>query len=308
MNQLDAMRCFDRVAEFGSFTRAAEALDLSRAVVSAQLRALERHLGVTLLARTTRRVTLTADGAVYLDKCRRILAELAAADDDMRRLREHVHGRLKVDMPAMFGRYLLMPDLPTFIARYPALTLQIQYNDRVVDLGAERVDVAVRFARQKDPRLIARPIGTTRLMTCAAPSYLEQYGRPTTPEDLRQHRLIGQVARASGRARDWQFRRGTQVRRLALPCVLEFNAIEGALQAAAAGLGLIQTADIVVQDLVRRGQLVPVLAGTGVPAAPISIVYQRTQRASAKVRVFTHFIAGLFARWEGTRSAGGGEP
>jgi len=304
MNQLDAMRAFARVAELGSFTRAAEALDLSRAVVSAQVQALERHLGVALFARTTRRVTLTGDGSAYLLRCRRILEELEVADDEMRRLRERVQGRLRVDMPAMFGRYLLVPELPAFTARYPELQLEIQYNDRVIDLGAEGVDVAVRFAARRDPKLTSRPIGATRLLICAAPSYLLQHGAPTGIEDLRQHRLIGQLGANSGRPRDWLFRVGSQTRRVTLPASLSFNSIEGALQAALSGMGLLQTADIVVQDLVRRGRLEVVLAGYAAGGAPVSVVYQRVRRVPAKVRVFADFTAGVFERWSGARAAG----
>jgi LysR family transcriptional regulator for bpeEF and oprC len=304
MNQLDAMRAFSRVADFGSFTRAAEALDLSRAVVSAQVQALERHLGVALFARTTRRVTLTGDGSAYLERCRRILEEIEVADDEMRGSRERVQGRLKVDMPAMFGRYLLLPELPAFTARYPELQLEIQYNDRVIDLGAEGVDVAVRFAARRDPKLITRPIGTTRLLTCAAPSYLLQHGAPKSIEDLRHHRLIGQLGTRASHPRDWLFGVGTQTRRVALASSLSFNSVEGALQAAISGLGLIQTADIVVQDLVRRGRLEVVLASHAAGGAPVSVVYQRARRIPAKVRVFADFTAGVFERWNVARAPG----
>lgn len=305
MNQLEAMRAFARVAEFGSFTRAGETLDLSRAVVSAQVQALERHLGVALFARTTRRVTLTGDGSSYLARCRRILAEIEVADDEMRGSRERVQGRLKVDMPAMFGRYLLLPELPAFAARYPELQLEIQYNDRVIDLGAEGVDMAVRFAARRDPRLIVRPIGATRLMTCAAPSYLVRMGAPKDIDELRQHHLIGQLGARSGRPREWAFRIGTQVRHVAIASPLVFNSVEGALQAAVSGMGLIQTADIVVQDLIRRGRLEVVLAGHAASGAPVSVVYQRMKRIPAKVRVFADFAAGLFERWNASRAPGG---
>ena len=311
MNQLEAMRTFLRVAEFRSFSRAAEADETSRAVVSAQVQALERHLGVTLLTRTTRRVTLTDDGAAYLARARRILDELQAADDDMRRVRETAEGRLRVDMPAMFGRYLLLPELPAFAARYPKLALDIQYNDRVVDLGAERVDVAVRFVARRDPRHIARRIGTTRLVTCAAPDYLRRSAPIPDIDSLRGHRLIGQTRAGGGSARDWAFRAGTQIRRLGLPTQVSFNGIEGALQAALAGLGVIQTVDLVVQDLVARGRLAIVLPDTALDGPPVSVVYQKVHRTAAKVRVFVEFVAELFERWnrqQAMASAAGSAP
>lgn len=297
MNQLEAMRAFLRVAEFRSFSRAAEADETSRAAVSAQVRALERHLGVTLLTRTTRRVTLTDDGAAYLLRARRILDELKAADDEMRRVRESVEGRLRVDMPAMFGRYLLLPELPAFTARYPKLALDIQYNDRVVDLGAERVDVAIRFVARRDAGHIARRIGTTRFVTCAAPEYLRRAGPIGDIDALRGHRLIGQTGAAGGSARDWVFRSGTQVRRLSLPTHVSFNGIEGALQAALASLGVIQTVDLVVKDLVARDRLAIVLPDSAVDGPPVSVVFQKAHRTAAKVRVFVEFVAELFARW-----------
>ena len=308
MNQLDAMRCFARVAEFGSFSRAAQSLEVSRAVASAQVGSLEQHLGVRLLSRTTRRVNLTADGSAYLERCRRILSELDAADDEMRQLRERVQGRLRVDVPAMFGRHLLVPELPGFIARYPDLSLEIQYNDRMVDLGAERVDVAVRFSPRRDPKLVARPIGATRIVTYAAPSYLATHGVPSTPDELRGHRLVGQLHSGSARTRDWVFRVGAHTRRIPLPCPLVFNTIEGALQAAVSGLGVIQTADIIAQDLVRRGRLAVVLAGTAAPGSPASVVYQRANRVSAKIRVFADFVAAVFQRWHQTHGYGPDAP
>ena len=303
MNQLDAMRCFSRVAELGSFTRAADSLELSRAVASAKVRALERHLGVPLLARTTRRVTLTADGASYLPRCQRILAEIEVAVYEMRRLRERVEGRLRVDVPAMFGRFLPLPELPAFIARYPSLNLEIQYNERIVDLGAERIDVAVRFSGRRDPKLMARPIGVTNFVTCAAPAYLARHGRPASPDDLRRHQLIG-TARGSRRPRDWLFRVRGDVRRLSLASQLQFNTIEGSLQTAVAGMGILQTADIIVQDLVTRGRLELLFPGTAVTGTPVWVVYQRANRVPAKVRVFADFMAELFRRWSKLRDGG----
>lgn len=303
MNQLQAMRTFVRVADLESFTRAAEALGLARGAVSAQIRALERHLSVALLSRTTRRVTLTSDGAAYLARSRRILAEVDEADSEMQRYREQVRGRLRVDMPAMFGRYLFLPALPAFAARYPDLSLEVQYNDRVIDLGAERVDVAVRFSKTTDPNLISRPIGRAKWVTCATPDYLARHGTPASVDDLRAHKLIGQVSAATGRSRDWGFRIGGQPRRLALPCALRFNSIEGTLQAALSGLGIVQTADLIVRDLIRRQRLVQVLPGTAAAGSPVTVVYQRAGRTSARVRVFADFIAETFRQWDADYSA-----
>src|SRR5215831_3420211 len=134
MNQLDSMRTFVRLADLQSFTRTADSLGLSRSVVSTHVTDLERHLGTRLVNRTTRRVGLTADGTEYLEHCRRILAEIDASDEALRGTRQRPQGRLRVDVPEAFGRYLLVPALPRFTARYPDLQLEVQFNDRVVDL------------------------------------------------------------------------------------------------------------------------------------------------------------------------------
>src|SRR5215470_4076808 len=163
MDQLVCMKSFARVAELHSFTRAADALGISRAVVSTHVADLERHLRCQLFHRTTRRVGLTSDGAEYLARCQRILEELEAADEAVRRTRFSPQGRLRVDVPVMFGRALLIPALPKFTARYPELQLEVQLNDRVIDLIAEEIDLAVRAGPVKEPHLIARRIDTTRL-------------------------------------------------------------------------------------------------------------------------------------------------
>ena len=156
MDQLVCMRSFMRVADLHSFTRAADALGLSRAVVSTHVAELEKHLRCQLLQRTTRRVGLTADGAEYLTRCQRILAELEAADEAVRRTRLAPQGRLRVDVPVEFGRALLIPALPQFTARYPELQLEVQFNDRVVDLITEEIDLVVRVGAVREPHLVAR--------------------------------------------------------------------------------------------------------------------------------------------------------
>ena len=208
MDQLACMRSFARVAELHSFTRAADALGISRAVVSTHVAELERHLRCQLFHRTTRRVGLTGEGSEYLARCQRIFAELAAADEAVRGTRVAVQGRLRVDVPVAFGRALLIPALPRFTARYPELQLEVQLNDRVIDLIAEEVDLVVRLGPVKEPHLVARRIVGTRLGTCAAPEYLREHGVPANPDELRRHKLIGQLSSTSHRPYKWLFQRG----------------------------------------------------------------------------------------------------
>ena len=197
-----------RVADLHSFTKAAEALGLSRAAVSTHVADLEEHLRCRLFHRTTRRVGLTAGGAEYLERSRRILAELEAADEALRRTRLTPEGRLRVDVPVVFGRALLIPALPKFQARYPQLQLEVQFNDRVIDLIAEEVDLVVRVGAVREPHLITRRVLTTRLVTCASPEYLREHGVPAQPEDLRHHKLIRHLGPSGRRPHKWLFRRG----------------------------------------------------------------------------------------------------
>jgi LysR family transcriptional regulator, regulator for bpeEF and oprC len=293
MDQLSCMRTFSRVAELNSFTKAADALELSRAVVSTQIAELERHLGVRLFHRTTRRVTLTADGSEYFERARRILAEIAAADESVKRTRERVQGKLRVDVPVAFGRHLLMPALTQFTARYPDLSLEVQYNDRVVDLIQEEIDVAVRSGPIRDRNLVARRVCHTRLLTCASPAYIEKYGVPQTPDDLCKHRCIGLLSSTNGRPKPWAFQSGNSRKTMKLPFALAFNSHEAPISAAIRGAGIVQTTDMMVADALARGRLEIVLTDWSAVGVPMSIVYPAAQRGSSKVRVFADFAAGL---------------
>jgi LysR family transcriptional regulator, regulator for bpeEF and oprC len=293
MDQLACMRTFARVADVKSFTKAADALNLSRAVVSTQVAELERHLGARLFHRTTRRVSLTADGTEYLARCVRILAEVNAADEAVNRNRLRPQGRLRVDVPVTFGRYLLTPALPRFTERYPELSLEIQLNDRVVDMVEEQIDVVVRVGPVREPNLVARRVCHTRMLTCAAPSYLQKAGVPQEPDDLRQHRLIGHLSNRNRRARKWYFQRGTSRRQLALTSAVAFNASEPVISTAIAGGGIMQTSDMLVAKAIVSGQLEIVLRDWTADGAPISIVYPAALRNSPKVRVFADFAAEL---------------
>jgi len=289
------MQTFVRVGELKSFSRAADMLGLSRAVVSAQVADLERHLGTQLLHRTTRRVALSADGAGYLERCQRILGEIEAAEMSLRDARQKPQGRLRVDVPIAFGRYLLLPALPKFAARYPDLALELNFNDAVANLVEERVDVAIRVGAVRDPNLIARRICGTRWVTCAAPSYLERAGRPRTPADLRRHRLLGFLT--NGRTRRWSFGIKGQRQQLALPFAMSFNMSDAMITAALDGGGITQAIDMLVTGPIRMNRLEQVLAEYSAPGPPISAVYLAGQKNNVKIRVFAEFAAQLLQQW-----------
>jgi LysR family transcriptional regulator for bpeEF and oprC len=292
------MRVFTRVAERASFAHAADELDMSRAAVSAHVQALEKHLGVRLLNRTTRRVGLTAEGADYLRRSRRILDEVQDAEETLRGSRSKPQGLLRVDVPVAFGRYLLLPALPEFTRRYPAIDLDIRLNDRIVDLVAERVDVAVRVAALQQAGLVARRVMQINLVTCASPTYLADHGEPQTPEDLRDHRLLA-VTPAAGGTPEWNFPAPYSARKLKLHFGLLFNAAEGPIIGAAAGLGIAHTADLLVAEYVARGELKLILNNYAMPGPQISLVYPSAGHQRPKVRVFSDFAADLLRRWHG---------
>jgi LysR family transcriptional regulator for bpeEF and oprC len=298
MDQLQGMRVFTRVAELGSFARAATTLDLSRAMASSYVAQLEKHLGTRLLHRTTRKVSVSPQGALYLEHCKRILAEIEAADDQARLARNRPQGKLRVDVPVAFGKYLLLPAIPSFTQRYPDISLEVRFNDQYVDIAADRVDVAVRVGKLNSPDIIARQIATSRLLTCASPKYLAQHGMPRTPEELRKHRLIGHLRGNAARPADWQFKQGDGAHSLRLPMALSFNTVDALTTSALDGQGLVQQLDLLVSSYLAEGRLVEVLREYSCEGPPLSVIYPKATQHLAKVRVFAEFAGDLMRNYE----------
>ena len=286
------MRAFSRVAELGSFTRAADELGLSRAMVTTHVQRLERRYGLRLLNRTTRKVAVTPAGAEYLDHCKRVFAELAAAEETLRLSKERPTGRLCVDVPGSFGRHILLPKLPEFLARYPGIDLELRFNERVVDLARERVDLAVRAGTITDPDLVAHRISGSRWITCASPEYLARNGRPQTIADLADHVLIGSIPPGTTQPRPWLFADDAQP-----PKPLQFrvkvNEAEAVMLAAARGVGITQTMDLLAARELVDGNLTTVLAEHTRLGPALSIVHTPAAQRLARVRVFSAFLKEL---------------
>ncbi len=301
------MQAFSRVAELGSFTRAADELGLSRAMVSTHVRRLEQRFGLKLLNRTTRKVAVTPAGADYLGHCRRVFAELAAAEETLRRGKEQPTGRLCVDVPGSFGRHILLPALPEFLARYPGIDLELRFNERIVDIVREGVDLAVRAGTVSDPNLVALPISESRWIFCASPAYLTRHGRPYRVADLANHVLIGGTPADSAIPRPWIFADGA-----APPFELKFrmtvNEAEAVMLAGANGAGIIQTMDLLAARALIDGQLVIVLPEHSLPGPPLSIVHTEAAQRLARVRVFSGFLRGLLEEVTRRASAATGLP
>src|SRR5476649_998874 len=210
MNKLQAMEVFVQVVDAGGFTRAAEHMQLPKATVSTLIQSLETALSVKLLHRTTRQVSVTADGAAYYERCLRILSDVREAEESLSRTRLSPTGRLRVDAPTGLAADILIPALPDFFERYPDIQLEMGCSDRQIDLIEEGVDCAVRGGVLGDSSLIARRVGILHFVTCAAPGYLERYGRPTHPDELPRHRCVNYFSARTGKMYDWDFTRDAE--------------------------------------------------------------------------------------------------
>jgi LysR family transcriptional regulator for bpeEF and oprC len=296
MDRLLALQTFARVVELGGFTKAAESLRLSKTTVSDLVQNLEAHLGTRLLQRTTRRVTVTPEGAAFYERCARILADLEEAEASVMQTRVAPKGRLRVDMPGALGRLFIIPQLPQFFARYPDLRLELGFGLRPVNLVQEGVDCVVRAGVQPDSSLVARRIGAMNFICCASPAYLREHGAPSSPEDLAAHRCVNFMSNRNGRILDWEFVRDGRKIELSLKGVLAVNDSDAYVAAGVIGLGIVKVANYVVQPYLASGQLKQVLADWTAEQFPISVMYPKGRHLSAKVRVFIEWVSELFQR------------
>jgi len=292
MEALQAMQAFARVAELGSFTRAADELGLSRAMVSTHVHRLEKRFALKLLNRTTRKVALTPAGADYLEHCRRVFAELAAAEETLRRAKEQPTGRVRVDVPGSFGRHILLPALPEFLARYPGIDLDLRFNERVVDLVRDGVDLAVRAGPVTDPDVVAHRVSGSRWITCASPAYLARHGKPETLAELANHVLIGSIPAGGTHPRPWLFAQD-QPPPVELRFRMTVNEAEAVMLAAARGVGITQSMDLLAARELVEGNLVIVLPEHTRLGPALSIVHTPAAQRLARVRVCSEFLRGL---------------
>ncbi|ARN34807.1 LysR family transcriptional regulator, partial [Pseudomonas aeruginosa] len=285
MDRLDSMRVFLRVAETGSFTKAADLLDMPRATVSAAVQQLEAQLGSRLLHRTTRQVQLTHDGSVVLERCRHLL-------EDMEELESLFHdgsrasGRLKVDVPSRVARLLIAPALPEFFRQHPDIELELGSSDRSVDLVQEGVDCVLRVGQLGNSSLVARRLGEMQLINCASPAYLEEHGEPRTPADLDRHWAVNYASPSSGRVLPWEYREDGRTLTRALRSRVTVNNAESYIACCLSGLGLIQIPAYDVREHLQRGELREVLPQWRAEAMPAYALYPHRRHLSRRVRAF----------------------
>lgn len=292
MDQLSAMRVFTRVVETGNFSRAATALNMPKTTVTNMVQALEAHLHTTLLNRTTRRVMLTTDGALYYERASQILSEIEELDGSMSSAQVQPSGRLRVEMAGVFADLVVIPHLCEFYQRYPQIRLDLGVGDRLVDYIAENVDCALRVGTLRDQSLIARKVGELKFETFASPLYIESFGMPQQPEDLENgHHSVGYFNATTGQIMPISFDNGLRSVEITPNYVVSVNDSRTYLNAALAGMGMVQLPVFMVEDALARGELVPVLPEWRREPMPIYVVYPQTRHVTNKVRVFVDWLA-----------------
>lgn len=295
MDKLDQYRVFIQVAEMGSFIKAANALELPRASVSAAVQQLESHLGVRLLHRTTRNVQLTSDGKQLLERVRELLAKAEEIEQSFQAQQSQISGRLIIDVPSRIARRLIAPALPNLLRRYPDLQLMLSSTDRIIDPVKEGVDCVVRVGTLSDSSLAVRRLGNIALINCASPAYLHRYGQPQHPNVLSNgHLMIGYCSPSTGRELPWEYldHQG-QLVELQPSSRVQVNNAENYIACCLAGLGLMQIPRFVVQHLLDSNRLVEVLQEHRPPAMPVSLLYPHRQQRSQRLGAFIDWFEQL---------------
>lgn len=299
MDQLSAMRVFLRVVETGSFTGASAALGMPKATVSNLIQNLETHLQTKLLNRTTRRVMVTTDGALYYERANQIVTEIDELDGSLSHSRMSPSGRLRVEMSGAFADLLIIPELNDFHEKYPDIKVDLGVGDRTVDYLAENVDCALRAGSPGNASLIARRVGEMGLVACAAPAYIERFGMPEHPSDLEAaHHCVNYFLAQINRIMPFEFTRDGETLEINSRYILSVNDARSYLTAALSGLGVAPLACFMAREPIARGQLVPVLADWHIEPVPLYIVYPPNRHLSNKVRVFVDWVVRLLARTE----------
>jgi len=294
MDRIAAMNAFVRVVEAGTFTKAADTLDVPNATVTRLIQGLEEDLKVRLLHRTTRSVTVTPEGATYYERVVRLLAELTDIESSTRLSQGKPSGKVRVETAAAIGAMIIVPGLADFQRQYPDVEVELGVGNRRADVVAEGVDCAIRAGEVSEQLMVARRIGTFRFVTCATPAFLELHGTPATPVELRERAAVGMMSARSTRALAFRFFDGDAEADLVLDHKLVVNDTNSYVAAGLASLGIIQAPSYAVGPAIKAGQLLPLLEDWRTPAVPVHVLYAPNRYLSAKVRVFIDWTVALF--------------
>ena len=287
MDSLGSLNAFVQTADAGSFTAAGQRLGVSSSAVGKAIARMEERLGVRLFHRNTRSITLTAEGALLLERCRRIFCELEAAELELSQTQEAPRGALRVSLPLV--GMLMMPTLVAFMQAYPQIMLDLDFSDRVVDVIEEGFDAVVRFADAGDSRLMTRALGAYRRRLVAAPAYLASKGIPLIPSDLSTHACLHHRFPTSKRLERWPL--GSDHAEANLPKTAVANALEPLICMAEQGLGIVYLPDFAISRQLRKGVLVTVLEGYADRSGPLRVLWPSNRHLSPKLRAFVDFLA-----------------
>jgi DNA-binding transcriptional LysR family regulator len=288
MESLSGISAFVRTAETLSFVAAGRVLGISASAVGKSVAKLEGAMGVRLLQRTTRRVALTEEGALFYDRCRRILDDLREAEAMTARAARAPRGRLRVSLPTV-GYHFLAPLLPEFRQRFPEIELDLDFNDRKVDLVEERFDVVIRGGKLPDSSLMSRRLGPVLFVVCASPAYLKRKGTPKSPRDLARHECLRFRFPATGKLQEWLLQGGDS-NELRLPSALIFNNMEAVLRAAVEGVGIAYMPHFLARDAIAGGALKRVLPDIRFDGGQFSVLWPSNRQPSPRQKAFVDFL------------------
>jgi DNA-binding transcriptional LysR family regulator len=288
MDSLGSLNAFVQAAEMRNFTAAGQKLGVSSSAISKAVARLEERLGVRLFHRSTRTVTLTPEGALFLERCRRIFCEVEAAELELSQTREAPRGRLRVSLPLV--GMLMMPTLAAFMRAWPEIELDLDFTDRLVDVIEEGFDAVVRTGEVSDSRLMTRALGTFRYRLVGSPSYFAEHGKPRTQADLSAHRGLRHLYPSTGKIEDWplQGKGGSTV--ADIPTAAVASAIEPLIYLAEQGLGIACLPDFAISDQLAAGTLASVLDGTVKHTGTFRILWPSSRHLSPKLRVFVDYM------------------
>lgn len=298
MDKLNAMQAFARVVEAGTFTKAAESLDLPKTAVTRLIQSLEDHLKVKLLNRTTRRVSVTPDGAAYYDRVTRLLSDIEELEGSVSHARAAPRGRIRVDVASSVARMLIIPALPEFYAKHPDIQIDLGVSDRPVDLISDNIDCVVRGGEITDQSLVARRIGDWGYGCCASPEYIRRHGIPQHPLDLEsdQHFVVSYFSARTGKRFPFDYSKNGQRYEVYGRYQVSVNDGNAYMTAGLTGLGVIQAPYFMIKPHIDAGELVPFLCEWESDPLPLYVVYPPNRHLSTKLRVFVDWVAELFAR------------
>jgi DNA-binding transcriptional LysR family regulator len=303
MDSLGSLNAFVRAAETRSFTVAGRQLGVSSSAIGKSVARMEERLGVRLFHRSTRSITLTAEGALFLDRCRRIFSEIEAAELELSQTHEAPRGTLRVGLPLV--GMLMIPTLAAFMRTYPEIMLDLDFSDRIIDVIEEGFDAVVRFADAGDTRLMSRALGTYRRRLVAAPAYLAAKGVPKTPDDLKAHACLHHRFPTSRRFEQWPVPPEQAGVEIELPKTAVASTLEPLIYMAEQGLGIAYLPDFAIGRQLREGLLVTVLDDYTDRSGPLRVLWPSSRHLAPKLRAFVDFLAAnLIPAVEGEADSG----